>query len=332
MRRSSPLSSSLLVLLVLAVLMPSEPASAAPRRRAKTTKSKSVPKTPPASTPAPSEPEPAPAAKEPAPEPAPAAPAAAAASERAPERAPEPEPAPAPKVAVAPAPKAAKAAARPSAPARKEDSSSDGPIAVLDRLGVGVDGFLGGGGVKGEQWINSTRLDESFAYGHPGLSGTAWLLLRHASVERLRYGPALRVYGNYAAVEGQQFTFGPLFEGLVTGEYSLPAFEKFDGIFGARAGLAVLVPGGDFEAEIARLRREGVDVWGVPRAGFVAGLNVGTRRRMGENLWLRADLLWQYRQLFLFATDQNISGLRFRKSWSADGMTLGLNLGVELAL
>jgi len=80
------------------------------------------------------------------------------------------------------------------------------------------------------------------------------------------------------------------------------------------------------------LRREGVDVWGVPRAGFVAGLNVGTRRRMGENLWLRADLLWQYRQLFLFATDQTISGLRFRKNWSADGMTLGLNLGVELGL
>ena len=203
---------------------------------------------------------------------------------------------------------------------------------MLDRLGVGVDGFLGGGGVKGEQWINATRLDESFNFATPGLSGTAWLLLRHASVERLRYGPAVRVYGNYAASQGENFTFGPLFEGLVTGEYSLPAMEKFDGIFGARAGLAVLIPGGDFEAEITRLRREGVDVWGVPRAGFVAGLNVGTRRRMGENLWLRADLLWQYRQLFLFATDQTISGLRFRKNWSADGMTLGLNLGVELGL
>jgi hypothetical protein len=231
---------------------------------------------------------------------------------------------------VAPAPKPAKAS-RPSA-SKDKASSSDGPIAVLDRLGVGVDGFVGGGGVRGEQWINATRLDESFTYAHPGLSGTAWLLLRHASVERLRYGPALRVYGNYAASEGESFTFGPLFEGLLTGEYALPAFEKFDGIFGARAGLAVLVPGGDFETEITRLRREGVDVWDVPRAGFVAGLNVGTRRRMGENLWLRADLLWQYRQLFLFATDQNISGLRFRKNWSADGMTLGLNLGVELAL
>jgi hypothetical protein len=322
MRRSSPLSSSLLVLLVLAVLLPPEPASAAPRRRAKTTKS--APKTP-AAKPAPSEPEPAAPAKEAAPEPAAAAPASAS------ERAPEPgEPPPPPAVAKAAAPKPAKAS-RPSEPSPKA-SSSDSPTAVLDRIGVGVDGFLGGGGVKGEQWINATRLDESFTYAHPGLSGTAWLLLRHGSVERLRYGPALRVYGNYAAMEGQNFTFGPLFEGLITGEYSLPAIEKFDGILGARAGLAVLIPGGDFEAEIARLRREGVDVWGVPRAGFAAGLNVGTRRRMGEHLWLRADILWQYRQLFLFATDQNISGLRFRKSWSADGMTLGLNLGVELAL
>lgn len=197
-------------------------------------------------------------------------------------------------------------------------------------MGVAVDLFGEGGSLTGEQRINETLINESFQLGTLSFSGSAWLLFQHS--ERLRYGPGLRGYGFYGSSTGRPFAFGPLFEGFALAEYALPMVEQFEALLTGRAGLALLIPGGDFANEITRLQREGVGVWGVPRTGWLAGVGFGTRRRMAEHLWLRADLGAQYTQLFLFATDERVDDLRFRKGWSTSVLRVGLQLGVELSL
>ena len=127
----------------------------------------------------------------------------------------------------------------------------------------------------------------------------AWALFQ--ANEHVRAGPGLRVYGNYGSGENPNFLFGFLSEAFLMGEYSLRAFEKVDAIFGGRAGLAVLFPGQQFGEEIARLQRDGVGVWSLPRLGWLAGFDLGARRKMIGQLSLRADVIGQYEQLFLFA-------------------------------
>jgi hypothetical protein len=150
--------------------------------------------------------------------------------------------------------------------------------------------------------------------------------------ERLRLGAGLRILGNYAAGGGREFGFGLLNEAFISGEYGLPVADKTEVLFGARAGLSLLVPGRELEAEIRRLQEQGVSVWSVPRVGWLAGPSVGARRRMSDRIWLRAELLAQVEQLYLFATTQEISGFRFTKNWSTLGLRLGLTLGAEFAL
>ena len=203
------------------------------------------------------------------------------------------------------------------------------PAVAFERIGVGFDPYLEGSRLSGEQTINSSRIDESFDYGTGGATGTAYLLF---AKDRLRAGPGVRLYGNYGPGENPEFVLGFLTEAFLMGEYSLHAIEKFDAIFGGRLGAAVLIPNHDFGEEIRRLRAEGVDVWNVPRLGWLAGVSVGTRRQMSEKLWLRLDLNAQYTQLFLFATDTVVDELRFGKSWKTDSIRLGMLLGVELAL
>ena len=205
-----------------------------------------------------------------------------------------------------------------------------GSASAQERLGVGLDLWGDSGQLAGEQFINNSRLDESFDWGSLGASGSAWLLFQ--ARERFRAGPGLRIYGNYGSGNNPNFIFGFLAEALFMGEYSLHAIEKFDAIFGGRVGIPVLFPGGEFQQEITRLQSEGVGVWGLPRIGWLAGLSVGTRRQMSEKLWLRADLNGQYEQLFLFLTDENVDGLRFRKSWNTHSLRVGLTLAAELAL
>jgi hypothetical protein len=119
---------------------------------------------------------------------------------------------------------------------------------------------------------------------------------------------------------------------FLLGEYGLTVAEKTEAVFGARGGLALLVPGKEFDAEISRLREQGVSAWHVPRVGWLGGISVGARRRMSERLLVRGDFSGQLEKLFLFATSQDIKGLDFEKSWSTFGLRLGFTLGVEFAL
>lgn len=187
--------------------------------------------------------------------------------------------------------------------------------------------------MTGVQNIDTARLDESFDYSAGFLSVTAWLTTPMPLVsERLRVGAGLRVFGNYKASGGQQFGFGLLNEVFVFGEYGLPIADKMEVLFAGRAGLSFLIPGLEFAETIRDLQAQGVHVWSVPRVGWLLGPSVGARRQMSERIWLRADLLGQVGQQYLFATSQEISGLRYTKNWSTLALRLGLNLGAEFAL
>jgi hypothetical protein len=224
-------------------------------------------------------------------------------------------------------------AAKPAAePARRRAEASALPGGM--RVGVGGDLFLEGSRMSGEQGINTSRFDESFDYTSASfLSATAWLSTSVPWVsERLRVGAGLRIFGNYGGGGGSEFGFGLLNEAFVSGEYGLPVADQMEVVFGGRAGLAFLLPGRELEAEIRRLQEQGVSVWNVPRVGWLAGPSVGARRKMSNHIWLRADLLAQAEQLYLFATSQEISGFRFTKYWSTLGLRLGLTLGAEFAL
>lgn len=200
------------------------------------------------------------------------------------------------------------------------------------RIGVGGDLFLEFSRMSGEQGINTSRFDESFNYTSASfVSATAWLSMPVPSVsKRLRVGAGLRIFGNYGSRRGYQF--GLLNEAFLSGEYGLPVADQMEVLFGGRVGLAFLVPGRELAAEIRRLQEQGVGVWSVPRVGWLLGLSVGARRRMSDRIWLRADLLGQFEQLYLFATSQEISGFRFTKYWSTLSPRLGLTLGAEFAL
>ncbi len=188
--------------------------------------------------------------------------------------------------------------------------------------------------MSGQLGIDTMRRDESFDYSSAGfLSATLWLNTSVPSVSnRLRVGAGLRIFGNYAAAGGQQFGFGILNEAFATGEYGLPVADKTELVLGGRAGLSFLVPGRDLEEEIHRLQDQGVSVWSVPRVGWLLGPSVGARRQMSDRIWLRADLLAQVEQQYLFATSQEISGFRFTKHWSTLALRLGLSLGAEFSL
>jgi len=200
-------------------------------------------------------------------------------------------------------------------------------------LWLTLDIFVEKSRLGGEQIINVSRRDESFEYGSSGflsftlgLNWTAWS-------DRFRLGPAIRVLGIYSGWgENTTFEFGLLLEPMLMGEYAIPLAEKWSLLLGARLGIPVLFPRGDFANEIRRLQVDRVGVWSVPRIGWLAGISAGAKRRMTQRLWLRGDLSGQMEQIFLFATDEIIEGLAFRKNWSAHIFRVSLSVGLELEL
>lgn len=313
--------------LLSALLVLAAPASqAAAKKTSKTSKSsKTGAKAGTATPPAASTPEPA---AEPKPAPAPVAETKAAEEPARP--APESKPAPEPRPAAEPKP----TASRSSQATRAAAAAPEAPSAPRQlRVGVGPDLYLDGGQMTGVQNINTAHLDESFGYTAGFVSATAWLSTPVPSVsERVRVGAGLRLLGNYTAAGGQAYGFGLLNELFVSGEYGLPVASKMEVVFAGRAGLSFLIPGLDFASDIQKLQAQGVNVWSVPRVGWLLGPSVGARRQMSERIWLRADILGQIGQQYLFATSQEISGLNYSKNWSTLALRLGLSLGAEFSL
>jgi hypothetical protein len=200
----------------------------------------------------------------------------------------------------------------------------------LERLGLGITAFAEGSRLNGEQWINQSRLDESFNYTSEGfLAASAWALFTYS--ENLRWGPGINIFGPYSSGGNNQFGFGFLSEAYFAGEFSFPVAEKFMGVLGGRGGFGLLVPGDDFANEIRRLRADGAGVWTVPRLGWLLALNAGARRPLIDRLWARLDAWGQMSQLFLFWTDERVQGLRFQKRWFTHSLRAGLTLSLEVA-
>jgi hypothetical protein len=208
------------------------------------------------------------------------------------------------------------------------------PAEAQTRIGFGLDLFRERTALTGSQAINDSVIEENFDYSSASILAATLSMSVPAPIlaERARIGGAVRLYGNYSASGDRDYGFGLLNQAYVTGEYGLPIANKMELMFGARAGLSLLIPGRDFMDEIDHLQNQGADVWSVPRVGWLGGLSLGTRRRMSENILLRADLFGQFEKLFLFSTSEDIGGLQFDKSWSTFGLRLGLTLGVEFAL
>jgi hypothetical protein len=204
-----------------------------------------------------------------------------------------------------------------------------------NRLAISIDLFGEGSRLEGTQVISDNTSeavrDESFDYQAANfISATAAILF--AKSPRLRVGPGWRILGPYAAGGDQAYTFGILNEFFALAEYGLPAVEKLEVVLGGRVGASLMFPTGDFLDEIERLQADGITALSLPRLGWFVGFNGGMRRKMSDRVWLRADILAQLGRMYLFATDDVVSGLRFRKHWSTHMLRYGLTLGVELAL
>jgi len=199
---------------------------------------------------------------------------------------------------------------------------------AVERLGVSVDAFAEAGELNGEQWIDDSRITENFDFANAALSGSAWLLFKQN--DRFRWGPGVRVQGRFGSAN--RYDFGFLTDGFLTAEYAVPVFAGWELLLGGRGGISVLVPGGDLGREISRLQSEGAGVWSVPRVGWLAGVSAGVRRQLIGRLHLRVEFGGQIGQVFLFATDERVDELRFRKYWSTWTQRVSGTLGLEVTL
>lgn len=200
-----------------------------------------------------------------------------------------------------------------------------------ERVGVGFNLYGEGGRQEGQLTIaNTSPQPETRDWGGLAFSAEAFVLYSKELKlpPTIRVGPGVRVYGELASLE-RRYSYGILNDAFVMGEFSTPVFEQFALTIGARAGLSLLIPTGDFAAEIRRLQTQGVGAWSIPRIGWVAGANAGLRRKMTDRFWLRLDLNGQWQTLYLFAIDEVSDGVRYQKYWSVSALRLGLSLYAE---
>jgi hypothetical protein len=337
----SALWKALFVLMLLFAALPPRAEAATQTKTQKKTKGKAKPhsktkkKAQPSQPEKTQEPQTAPAQDTPKPQ------------EPSPPKAQEPEKAPVPEKKQAPekAPVPPKAPLQPKAQVQPKPPEKVLPQSVIQeqeraearsqlRIGVALDLFTEKAKMSGTQTINTSPRDESFDYGSSNFLSATLSMSVPAPIakERARIGGAVRLFGNYSADGDHPFGFGLFNQAFITGEYGLPVANKLEAVFGGRVGLSLLIPGHEMSQEIHRLQDQGVDVWSVPRVGWLGGLSAGARRRMSDHILLRADLTGQFEKLYLFATSEDLDGLHFDKHWSTLGVRLGFTLGAEFAL
>lgn len=197
----------------------------------------------------------------------------------------------------------------------------------FERLGVAVGALRDSGRMDGEQWIHTSRLDESFNFDRSGAVFSVWGMGQ--ILPNVWLGPELRVMGPYTT---DNFDFGLLQELGGRIEWSINFFERFDFILSGRVAAAILIPGGDFANEIERLQREGAGVWNIPRLGWTLGFSGGIRRQMAERFWLRLDIAPQLGRVYLFSSSNYVEQYRVRKYWTQAFTRLELGLSAEFRL
>lgn len=209
-------------------------------------------------------------------------------------------------------------------------------------LGIGPGFFVEDSDLSAEEQASIELRDESFAYTSDGfLSGSIYIMKDWT--ESIRLGGQVTYYGTYSASvtpegdnnndeEPQIYEFGRLLEVSARIEYLLPVTDTIDLALGGMAGFPILIPDGDFQAEIDRLKDQEVGVFDLPRIGYLLSPVFGARYKYSEHLYFRGDLLFKWEQLFLFRTTEEVQSIPFRKTWSTSTLRSEFTLGIEVVL
>jgi hypothetical protein len=204
-------------------------------------------------------------------------------------------------------------------------------------LGLGV--HLDDGTMRGTDRRSILVTDESFEFSNDSkLFASLGVLAGPA--ERVRVGAIARAFGSYSVKprlgegSGPARKLGTLFELAAQGEVLIPLAPapRLDLAVGAQGGLAILIPGGQFEDEIRMLQDQGASVWNIPRLGYFVGPRVGVRWGVADRLFLRGDLDLTWCQTFLYLTHDDVAGVDFEKKRRANVIRQVLGLSLEVPL
>ena len=213
------------------------------------------------------------------------------------------------------------------------------PVHAQTVLGIGVGIFTEDSDLDGEEQASVELRDESFAFSSDGfLSGSLYVL--KPWTKSFRLGGQLTYYGSYIASiapedendETQTYEFGRLLELSARLEYILPVTDTIDVMLGGMMGIPILMPDGEFQDEIDRLKDQEVGVFDLPRVGYLLSPVIGGRWKYSDHVYFRGDLLFKWEQLFLFRTTEEVQGIPFRKTWSTSTLRSEFTLGVEVVL
>ena len=261
----------------------------------------------------------------------------------APTRAPEPEPEPEPEPD-RPAPTTT--SARRASPAADRDADENvaaeggrerpwynrSPVLI-----VGLGFHLDDGTMRGSDRRSILVTDETFEFSNDNkLYGTLGFL--SVIGQRMRLGAVVRYFGSYdykqqmGDNESEPRKLGQLFELAAQGEYLLPLIPRVQMTVGAQAGAAILIPGGQFEADIKMLQNQGASVWNVPRLGYLVGPRVGVRWALASRIYLRGDFDITWCQTFLYMTHDEVAGVDFEKKRRANVMRYVVGASFEVVL
>lgn len=208
-------------------------------------------------------------------------------------------------------------------------------------IGTGAGLYTDDGDLTGERRVDLQEDDESFSYeAHNTLSGGIWYL-RHAS-ENIRWGGGLRYYGSFEVLEIpeeedsddeiQPYELGQLTDFYLQAEYLVPFGGNKAFIIGAQIGPSLLMPDGEFQREIDALKDEGVGVWDSPRIGYNIAPQIGGKWEFDDRLAVRADLGMRYESLYLFAVDDNVDGVSYKRDWTTSTLRYEFGLAMEIRL
>jgi hypothetical protein len=202
-------------------------------------------------------------------------------------------------------------------------------------LGLGF--HLDDGTMRGTDRRSILVTDETYEFSNDSKLFASLGLLAQVG-ERLRVGGVARYFGSYGikprmttGAQAPKRKLGTLFEVAAQGEYVLPLVPRWDLTAGVQGGLAVLVPGGQFEEEIRTLQNQGASVWDVPRLGYFLGPRVGVRWALADRVFLRGDIDVTWCQTFLYLTHDDVAGVDFEKKRRANVIREVLSLALEVS-
>ena len=197
------------------------------------------------------------------------------------------------------------------------------------KLGLSFDLFTEFSHLSGRRVIDVASFDESEDYSSGPLAVRAWAWFPWT--ERFRWGAGV-AYRNYSVDGDNDFSLGPLTDLYGQIDFRLPNYKKAYFSLAGRAGVSVLIPGGDFSREIDRLQADGVNVFGGPRFGWMVGASFATRYALNRRFAVLADLGFDLGRMYLFRTKQTVDNLNFDKTWTSEVQRMTLSVGMEMAL